>query len=164
MDFSPGRIRSKLWCYIRLGYFHQVVLPIMMVQCKARRSFVLCRGRCFVHRQLHRGSKYSLHSTATTSACDWFANLLTISPFHFIFLSPKYPQQRQSILSTVQPQLFSTATDYLQRDFSFRWFQVPPTHSYLIFVISFTQANFWENEFYTEKRVNYKNGFRDKIA
>ena len=35
---------------------------------------------------------------------------------------------------------------------------------YLIFVISFTQAKFSENEIYTEKRVNYKTGFRDKIA
>ena len=30
-------------------------------------------------------------------------------------------------------------------------------YSYLIFVISFTQAKFSENEIYTEKRVNYKN-------
>ena len=29
--------------------------------------------------------------------------------------------------------------------------------SYLIFVISFTQAKFLENEIYTEKCVNYKN-------
>ena len=36
--------------------------------------------------------------------------------------------------------------------------------AYLIFVISFTQAKFLENKIYTEKRVNYKNGFRDKIA
>ena len=28
--------------------------------------------------------------------------------------------------------------------------------SYLIFVISFTQAKFSENEIYTEKRINYK--------
>ena len=31
------------------------------------------------------------------------------------------------------------------------------TDTYLIFVISFTQAKFSENEIYTEKRVNYKN-------
>ena len=37
-------------------------------------------------------------------------------------------------------------------------------YAYLIFVISFTQAKFSENKIYTEKRVNYKNGFRDKIA
>ena len=30
-------------------------------------------------------------------------------------------------------------------------------NSYLIFVISFTQAKFLENKIYTEKRVNYKN-------
>ena len=36
--------------------------------------------------------------------------------------------------------------------------------TYLIFVISFTRAKFSENKIYTEKRVNYKNGFRNKIA
>jgi hypothetical protein len=36
--------------------------------------------------------------------------------------------------------------------------------SYLIFVISFTQAKFSENEIYTQKHVNCKNGFCDKIA
>ena len=36
--------------------------------------------------------------------------------------------------------------------------------TYLIFVIFFTQTRFLENKIYTEERVNYENGFRDKIA
>ena len=35
---------------------------------------------------------------------------------------------------------------------------------YLIFVISFTRAELPENKIYTEKCVNYKNWFCDKIA
>ena len=46
----------------------------------------------------------------------------------------------------------------------YRGYQVYQVQAYLIFVISFTQAKFSENKIFTEKRVNYKNGVRDKIA
>ena len=51
-----------------------------------------------------------------------------------------------------------------------KWFSQPCFPScdsrsqYLIFVTSFTRAKFLENKIYTEKRVNYKNWFCNKIA
>ena len=38
------------------------------------------------------------------------------------------------------------------------------TKSYLIFVISFTQARFWEKKFTPKNEEIATNGFRDKVA